>query len=96
MGDDLESLDFFTDPSLVADPYDYYDAIRRCPVRLEPNHRVVMVSGYDEVVSLCRDDRENFSACNVVSGPFPGLPVKAVAPDSRAAQLRADAIPGRT
>ena len=40
-----ENLDFFTDKSLVDDPYDYYDAIRRCPVWREPAHGVVMVSG---------------------------------------------------
>jgi cytochrome P450 len=74
MGEDLEDRDFLTDPSLVADPYQFYDAIRRCPVRREPHRGVVLVSGYDEVVAVCRDDRANFSACNVVSGPFPGLP----------------------
>ena len=76
MTNELESLDFFTDPSLVEDPYRYYDAIRRCPVRREPHYEVVQVSGYDEVVAVCRDDRDTFSACNVVSGPFPGLPVQ--------------------
>jgi cytochrome P450 len=81
MGDDLENLDFFTDTSLVADPYPYYDAIRQSPVRREPHHDVVLVSGYDEVVAVCRDDRHGFSACNVVSGPFPGLPVKPGADD---------------
>ena len=40
-----ENLDFFTEKSLVDDPYDYYDAIRRCPVWREPAHGVVMVSG---------------------------------------------------
>jgi cytochrome P450 len=75
VADEVECRDFFTDPSLVADPYEYYDAIRGCPARREPHHGVVLVSGYDEVVGVCRDDRENFSACNVVSGPFPGLPV---------------------
>jgi cytochrome P450 len=40
-----------------------------------------MVSGYDEAVSVWRDDKETFSACNVVSGPFPGLPVAAVGDD---------------
>ena len=81
MTNELESLDFFTDPSLVEDPYRYYDAIRRCPVRREPHHEVVQVSGYDEVVAVCRDDRDTFSACNVVSGPFPGLPVRAEGDD---------------
>jgi hypothetical protein len=31
-----ENLDFFTDNALVDDPYDYYDAIRGCPVWHEP------------------------------------------------------------
>jgi cytochrome P450 len=71
---DLQNRDFFTDGSLVADPYGYYDELRRCPVQREPHHGVMMVSGYDEVTAMCRDEKENFSACNVVSGPFPGLP----------------------
>jgi cytochrome P450 len=81
VGDDLEKLDFFADAALVADPYPYYDQLRKRPVQRERRHGVVMVSGYDEVSAVCRDDRENFSACNVVSGPFPGLPVDAEADD---------------
>jgi cytochrome P450 len=72
---DADRKDFFTDPELAADPYEYYDQLRKEPVCIEPHHGVVMVSGYDEFTWLCRDDRDNFSACNVVSGPFPGLPV---------------------
>ena len=68
----LENLDFFTDESLVADPYDYYDAIRRCPVRREPAHGVVMVSGYDEAVAVQRDTDQTLSVCNIVSGPWSG------------------------
>jgi cytochrome P450 len=68
------SKDFFTDPGLAADPYEFYDQLRSEPVQREPYHGVVMVSGYDEFAALCRDDRDHFSACNVVSGPFPGLP----------------------
>ncbi|HUJ67474.1 MAG TPA: cytochrome P450 [Acidimicrobiales bacterium] len=74
MTSDPHSRDFFTDSTLVADPYGYYDELRTCPVQREPHHGVVMVSGYDEFIGLCRDDKESFSACNVVSGPFPGLP----------------------
>jgi cytochrome P450 len=76
MSRDVETTDYFTDPSLLADPYDFYDNVRACPVRREPHHGVMMVSGYDEFAALCRDDRENYSACNVISGPFPGLPVE--------------------
>src|SRR6476660_383468 len=50
-----ENLDFFTEKSLVDDPYDYYDAIRRCPIWREPAHGVVMVSGYDEAIAVQRD-----------------------------------------
>ncbi len=69
-------LDFFTDKSLVNDPYPYYDALRTCPVRREPKFGVVMVSGYDELAAVLRDDREDFSLCNVVSGPWPGIPLE--------------------
>jgi cytochrome P450 len=79
--DDFSALDFLTDPVLANDPYPYYDWLRDCPVLREPKRGVVMVSGYDEAVSVWRDDKETFSACNVVSGPFPGLPVAAVADD---------------
>jgi cytochrome P450 len=78
---DVETRDFFTDPALVRDPYPYYDELRECPVWREPRHGVAMVSGYDEVVSVCRDDKDTFSACNVVSGPFPGLPVQPTGDD---------------
>ena len=72
----LENLDFFTDKLLVDDPYDYYDAIRRCPIRREPAHGVVMVSGYDEAVAVQRDADRTLSVCNIVSGPWSGIPIE--------------------
>ena len=74
-----EKLDFFTDQSLVDDPYDYYEAIRQCPVWRDPAHGVVMVSGYDEAVAVQRDADQNLSVCNIVSGPWSGIPSE---PDS--------------
>jgi cytochrome P450 family 150 subfamily A5 len=72
---DFETVDFFHDESLVADPYPYFDFLRsRCPVSREANHDVVMVTGYEEAVAVYNDTAA-FSACNSVSGPFPGLPV---------------------
>ncbi|OBJ27431.1 cytochrome P450 [Mycobacterium sp. 1245801.1] len=71
-----ENLDFFTEKSLVDNPYDYYDAIRRCPVWREPAHGVVMVSGYDEALAVQRDPEQAFSVCNIVSGPWSGIPTK--------------------
>ena len=72
--DGPENLDFFTEKSLVDNPYDYYDAIRRCPVWREPAHGVVMVSGYEEAVAVQRDTDQNLSVCNIVSGPWSGIP----------------------
>ena len=70
----LENLDFFTDKSLVDDPYAYYEAIRRCPVRRDPAHGVVLVSGYEEAVAVQRDTDQTLSVCNIVSGPWSGIP----------------------
>lgn len=72
-----DSLDanFFTDQDLVVDPYPYFDALRsECPVRREPHYDVMMVTGYDEAIEIYNES-ELYSACNSVSGPFPGLDV---------------------
>ena len=72
---DIEAIDFFRDDGLVADPYPYFDALRaQCPVRREPHHDVMMVTGYDEAVQVY-NDTETFSSCTSVTGPFPGFPV---------------------
>lgn len=75
MTDDYEALDFFRDAGLVADPYPYLDTLRgRSPVRREPHHDVLMVTGYDEAVEVY-NDTATFSSCTAVTGPFPGFPV---------------------
>jgi cytochrome P450 len=72
---DFDNLDFFRDQSFVADPYPYFDFLRNeCPVRREPHHDVLMVTGYDEAVAIYHDTA-TFSSCNSVTGPFPGFPV---------------------
>jgi cytochrome P450 len=72
---DFESVNFFRDADLVADPYPYFDALRsKCPVLRESHHDVVMVTGYDEAIQIY-NDTETFSSCTSVTGPFPGFPV---------------------
>ena len=72
---DWETIDFFTDESLVEDPYPYFDALRSaCPVLPLPHLGVVAVSGYDEMSEVYRDS-ETFSSCNSVVGPFVTFPV---------------------
>ena len=71
---DFDSVDFFTDPSLVPDPHPYFDYLRdKGPVVREPHHGVVAVTGYDEAMALYKDI-DSFSSCVAVGGPFPSLP----------------------
>ena len=72
---DYDAFDFFRGDELVADPYPYFDWLReQCPVRREPRHDVMMVTGYDEAIAVY-NDTATFSSCNSPTGPFPGFPV---------------------
>ncbi|MFN8025371.1 MAG: cytochrome P450 [Acidimicrobiia bacterium] len=72
---EYDQVDFFRDDTFVADPFPYFAALRgECPVRREPHHGIVMVTGYEEAVSIY-NDTENWSSCVSVTGPFPGFPV---------------------
>src|ERR687892_711296 len=72
---DFDSVDYFQGDGLLVDPYPYYDFLRQqCPVRREPHHGVVMVTGYDEAASVFTDP-DTFSSCIATTGPFPGFPV---------------------
>jgi cytochrome P450 len=72
---DWQTTDFFTDQSLVEDPYPYYEELRAAgPVLPLPHLGVVAVSGYDEAGEVYRDT-ESFSSCNAVIGPFATFPV---------------------
>jgi cytochrome P450 family 150 subfamily A5 len=91
---EFDTIDFFRGDELIVDPYPYYDHLRAaCPVREEPNHGVVMVTGYDEAVSVFTDTAR-FSSCNAVTGPFPGFPVPLVGDDvSELIALHRDELP---
>jgi len=72
---DFDAIDFFQGSELLSDPYPYFEALRaECPVRREPHHDVVMITGYDEAIAVY-NDTETFSSCTAVTGPFPGFPV---------------------
>jgi cytochrome P450 len=71
---DLASVDYFSDPAVAQDPYDYLDYLRsQGPVFREPHHGVVAVTGYAEVMAAFKDT-DAFSAVNAIGGPFPPLP----------------------
>ena len=70
---DFETVDFFTDPSLVPDPYPYFDHLRsKCPVAQATPFNVLTVTGYDEALAVYKDPA--FSSCVSVAGPFSGMP----------------------
>ena len=66
----FDEIDFFRAGPLYQDPYPYYEWLRaHGPVWREPHRGVVMVTGYDEAVSVYHDT-ETFSNCVAVAGPF--------------------------
>jgi cytochrome P450 len=73
MGSDFESIDFFTDASLIPDPYPYFDHLRECcPVLSRSEQGVVAITGHQEALAVYKDPA--FSSCVSVAGPFSGLP----------------------
>src|SRR5579864_2186032 len=68
------AIDFFTDLSLITDPYPYYEEVRaHGPVWQEPVHGAFVVTGYDEISAVYRDSTA-FSSLNSFSGPLMRLP----------------------
>ncbi|OHV04473.1 cytochrome P450 [Mycobacterium talmoniae] len=77
---DFESVDFFTDPSLIPDPYPYFDYLRaKCPIVHEPHQGVLAVTGHAEALAVYKDPA--FSSCVSVAGPFSGLSFEPVGDD---------------
>ncbi len=70
-----ETVDYFTDASLVPDPpYPYFDHLRsKCPVTQATPFGVLAVTGYAEALSVYKNPPA-FSSCVSVAGPFSGLP----------------------
>ena len=72
---DFDTVDIFTDESLVEDPYPYFEHLReQCPIAaLTARDSVVGVTGFDEAMAIYRDP-ETFSSINSGAGPFLPLP----------------------
>jgi len=74
MTTDFDSVDYFTDPSLVPDPHPYYDHIRaKDPVACPITNGVLAVTGWDAANAVYKDT-ENYSSCIAVMGPFTPMP----------------------
>jgi len=71
---DFESVDYFTDQSLVADPQPYFDYLRsRHPTACPISNGVLAVTGWEAANAIYRDV-ESYSSCIAVGGPFTPLP----------------------
>jgi len=71
---DYDLVDFFTDETLVPDPYPYFDHLRsKCPVTPATAFNVLAVTGYDAALSVYKNPA--FSSCVSVAGPFSGMPI---------------------
>lgn len=77
---EFESADFFTDPSLIPDPYPYFDHLRgQCPVLPGGPAGVISVTGHAEALAAYKDPA--LSSANAVVGPFAPLPFTAEGDD---------------
>jgi len=78
---DFDQVDFFSDASLLEDPYPYFEHLRaQCPATPLPHHGVLAISGLEEASDIYRDP-DTFSSCNSVIGPFASFPVPLVGDD---------------
>ena len=70
----FDSVDYFTDQSLVLDPHPYFDYLRsRHPTGCPINHDVLAVTGW-EAANAVYKDVDSYSSCIAVGGPFTPLP----------------------
>jgi len=74
MADVFKEPDFFTDHSVLLDPYEALDAVRsEAPVRQMQRHDFVMITGFAEATQVLLDG-EHFSAVISAAGPTAPLP----------------------
>lgn len=91
---DYEAVDFYTDASIIDDPYPYFDWLReQGPVHRLKSRDVVAITGFNEAIAISRDT-EHFSGVNAVIGCNFELPF-AVEGDDIAEQvaMHRDAVP---
>lgn len=70
----LETRDYFTDYSILKDPYEYFEAIRaKGPVYRHPDNGIVFVTGYDEALEVFNNNKD-FSSAIAPQGPALPLP----------------------
>ena len=70
----FDSVDYFTDQSLIPNPHPYFDHLRaRNPTACPINNGVLAVTGWESANAVYKDV-DSFSSCVAVAGPFPPIP----------------------
>lgn len=70
----LEDRDYFTDHSILKDPYAYFEAIRaKGPVYQIPSSGLIVITGFDEILEVLKNTND-FSSVIAPSGPAAPLP----------------------
>ena len=70
----FDSVDYFTDQSLIPDPHPYFDHLRsRHPTCCPINNGVLAVTGWEPANAVYKDV-ESYSSCVAVAGPFTPIP----------------------
>lgn len=74
--ENLAEHDYFSDYSILKEPYAYFEAIRaKGPIYQLPGNGIVVVTGFDEVLDVIRN-AEDFSSVIAPQGPAAALPFK--------------------
>jgi len=77
----LEERDYFTDHSILRDPYSYFEAIRaKGPVYRHPDSGIVFVTGFAETLEVLNNPKD-FSSAIAPQGPAAPLPFQPAGDD---------------
>ena len=72
----LAERDYFSDHSILRDPYAYFEAVRaKGPVYRLPDRDMVVVTGFEEILDVLKNSQD-FSSVNSVQGAATALPFK--------------------
>jgi cytochrome P450 len=71
---DLAERDYFSDHSILRDPYAYFEAVRaKGPIYQVPESGIVIVTGFDEILEVLKNTTD-FSSVIAPQGPAAALP----------------------
>ena len=68
----LQERDYFTDPDILLDPYEYFNAMRqKGPICRLEKHDCLLITGFDEALEVWRNPKDFSSLNSLASAAFP-------------------------